>query len=74
VSNDGNTVHVRRAHGRFAEQVAALQPGPGPQTHQAYPPYPQAGPPQYPPYPAAAPQYGPATQAWPGQARGDQPQ
>jgi hypothetical protein len=73
VSNDGSTVHVRRAHDRFAEQVAALQPGPVPQPHQAYPPYPQAGQPQYPPYPAAAPQYGPATQAWPGQAQGDQP-
>jgi MFS family permease len=37
-SKDGNTVHVRHAHQRFAEQVAALFPGPVPQFHQPYPP------------------------------------
>ncbi|MCP3785524.1 hypothetical protein NLX85_19370 [Micromonospora sp. A3M-1-15] len=73
VSRDGSILHLRRAHDRFAEQVAALRPGSVPQPHQPYTPYPQAGRPQYPPYPAAAPQYGPATPAWPGQGQGDQP-
>jgi MFS family permease len=42
-SKDGHTVHVRRAHQRFAEQSAALLPGPVPQFYQSYPP---AGSPQ----------------------------
>lgn len=70
VSNDGNTVHVRRAHQRFAEQVAALLPGPVPPPYQSYPP---AGSPQYPP-PATAPQYGTATQPWPREPQGGRPQ
>ena len=37
-SKDGHTVHVRRAHQRFAEQSAALLPGPVPQFYQSYPP------------------------------------
>lgn len=73
VSNDGNTVHVRRAHQRFAERVAALLPGPGAQTYQGYPPYPPAGSSQYPPA-AAAPQYGTVAQPWPHQPQGGQPQ
>jgi hypothetical protein len=60
VSKDGNTVHLRRAHQRFAEQVAALLRGPVPQSYQDYPP---AGSPQYQP-PATASQYGTVTQPW----------
>ncbi|SCG43521.1 hypothetical protein [Micromonospora inositola] len=47
VSNDGNTVHIRRAHERFAEQAAAIQAA----ALQQYQPYPHAAPQQYAPYP-----------------------
>jgi len=68
-SKDGNTVHVRRAHQRFAEQVAALLPAPMPPFHQSYPP---PGSPQYPP--ASASQYGTVTPPWPGERQSGQPQ
>ena len=70
VSNDGNTVHLRRAHQRFAEQVAALLAGSVPQPYQGYPP---AGSPQYPP-PATAPQYGTVAPPRPREPHGGQPQ
>ncbi|WP_200209543.1 hypothetical protein [Micromonospora coerulea] len=50
VSNDGNTVHIRRAHERFAEQAAAIRAG----APQPYQPYPPTAPQQYAPYPHSA--------------------
>ncbi|MGW5667369.1 hypothetical protein [Micromonospora sp. NPDC003776] len=73
VSNDGNTLHVRRAHQRFAEQVTALAPSPGAQPNQGYQPHPPAGSPQYPPA-TTAPEYGTVGQPWPQQPQGGRPQ
>jgi hypothetical protein len=56
VSNDGDTVHVRRAHQIFGDRVMALLSRPPLQTHPEYPP---AGSPHYPP-PATPQQYGTA--------------
>jgi hypothetical protein len=71
VSNDGTTVHVRRAHQRFAEQVAALLPAPVAQYYPAHQSYPPAGSPQYPPR-GIPPQHGTVTRAWPHEPPGGQ--
>ena len=60
VSSDGHTLHIRRAHERFAEQARAIQPAAAPQLHQPYPyappqqPYPHQGAPD----PTHQPPYG----------------